>query len=144
MLLANRCGILKQNVIMSIQENQISDQIDGGLLYKKEIVNYLDEILKQNKNDKQQTDYQLFLLKRTFPDKSHFYQRCRDLLSTSEKTEKDIIKDHLDTIVKTYLYEQSNVDALPYFIRQFEEEITDTWSVLEFLKYLKDNDFQIL
>lgn len=58
--------------------------------------------------------------------------------------EKDIIKDHLDTIVKMYLSEQSNVDALPSFIRQFEEEITDTWSVLEFLKYLKENDFQIL
>lgn len=54
------------------------------------------------------------------------------------------IKDHLDTIVKKYLSEQSNVDALPSFIRQFEEEITDTWSVLEFLKYLKDNDFKIL
>ncbi len=59
-------------------------------------------------------------------------------------TEKNIIKEHLDTIVKTYLYEQSDVDALSYFIRQFEEEITDSWSVLEFLKYLKDNDFQIL
>ncbi len=68
---------------MSIQENQISNQIDGGILCKNEIINYLDEILKQNKNDKQQTDYQLFLLKITFPEKSDFYQKCRDLLSTS-------------------------------------------------------------
>ena len=39
-MLANRCGILKQNVIMSIQENQISDLIDGGLEKQKEQLKY--------------------------------------------------------------------------------------------------------
>jgi hypothetical protein len=68
---------------MSIQENQISDQIESGLLLEKEIIEYLDKILEQNKMDKQQTDYQLFLLKRTFPEREGFYQKCRDLLSNS-------------------------------------------------------------
>lgn len=68
---------------MSIYENQISDQMDGGILYKKEVCNYLDQLLEQNKMSKQQTDYQLFLLQKTFPEKKDFYQRCRDLLSTS-------------------------------------------------------------
>lgn len=39
-MLANRCGNLKQNVIMSIQENQISDLIDGGLEKQKEQLKY--------------------------------------------------------------------------------------------------------
>lgn len=39
-MLANRCGNLKQNVIMSIQENQISDLIDVGLEKQKEQFKY--------------------------------------------------------------------------------------------------------
>lgn len=62
----------------------------------------------------------------------------------STQTEKEIIKDHLDAVINRYLAHKSDVDALPYFIRQFEEETTDTWSALDILKYLKDNDFQIL
>lgn len=62
----------------------------------------------------------------------------------SKQTEKEIIKDHLDEVVNRYINHERDVDALPYFIKQFKEEITDSWSALDILNYLKDNDFQIL
>ena len=69
---------------MSIQENQISDKIDGGILEFNRIVETADKFLKENNFDKQQTDYQLFLMQRTFPDDKYFYQKCRDLIMKSE------------------------------------------------------------
>lgn len=60
------------------------------------------------------------------------------------KTEKEIIRDHLDTMCDKWLGVIDAPDALPYFIRQFEDEVTDTWSALDLLYYLRDNDFQIL
>lgn len=69
---------------MSYQENQISDQIDGGILELNRIVETADKFLKENNFDKQQTNYQLFLMQRTFTDEKDFYQKCRDLIMKSE------------------------------------------------------------
>ena len=141
-MLANRCGYLKQNVIMSIQENQISDLMDGGLISKKEL---LDKYLYNKKEMLLAYEDGRLDENRFQTEKNYNRVKASDWIKNFKRCpyEKEIIKQHLDYICENWM-ETSEQDILPTFIRQFTEEITDSWSVLEFLKYLKENDFQIL
>lgn len=126
---------------MSIQENQISDQIDSGLAYQKEIYKTVENYLKQNNFSKQQTKYHLFLAKKTFIDKENFYQQCIDVcdkIADKNILDKAIENDKCDEM------KIMNEDFTDLFIRQFKEEVTDNWTVLDFLMYLKCNDFKIV
>jgi len=126
---------------MSIQENQISDQIDSGLDYQKEIYKTVENYLKQNNFSKQQTKYHLFLAKKTFKDKENFYQQCIDVC------DKIADKNILDKAIENDKSDEMkimNKDFTDLFIRQFKEEITDNWTALDFLMYLKYNDFKIV
>jgi hypothetical protein len=126
---------------MSIQENQISDQIDSGLGYQKEIYKTVENYLKQNNFSKQQTKYHLFLAKKTFKDKENFYQQCIDVC------DKIADKNILDKAIENDKSDEMkimNEDFTDLFIREFKEKITDNWTALDFLMYLKCNDFKIV
>lgn len=164
---------------MSIQENQISDLIDGGLIAQKELEERIKEIhinwgmtsksryeliklIEDSNLDKYNIQEMFMAYNDGVSDENRFqteknYNRTKaiDWIKTFKKcpykvndknrfSEKEIVKQHLDKLYETKLQGSYKVNALDEFIRQFEEEITDSWSALDFLKYLKENDLQIL